>query len=289
MKIKILDTNKFYHEMIALPENERDTFFDEKFLEPFAPMFKHTRMPRNPDVLACLVISGVDSAANDMLNQLVAVDAWNEAVLTIANAAENLQNVGIEILEEVTLGIFLGDPEKLAQSEGYIGSGSMPGYIQIIIAPNAQNIVKLSACIAHEFHHNVLFHNVKWNFMNVTVSKYLAIEGMAESFAAELYGKDFIGPWVTNVTGAELEKSRNIIGQNLDITGFMEVRKYIFGDHPMVPEGEALGIPHCGGYAVGYHVVQAYLRKTGKTVAEATQAFINDEDIVKQSEYFIEK
>ena len=94
---------------------------------------------------------------------------------------------------------------------------------------------------------------------------------------------------VTNVTGAELEKSRNIIGQNLDITGFMEVRKYIFGDHPMVPEGEALGIPHCGGYAVGYHAVQAYLRKTGKTVAEATQAFINDEDIVKQSEYFIEK
>lgn len=31
--------------------------------------------------------------------------------------------------------------------------------------------------------------------MNVTVSKYLAIEGMAESFAAELYGKDLIGPW----------------------------------------------------------------------------------------------
>lgn len=148
MKIKILNTGKFYHEMMALPDNERDAFFDEKFLEPFAPMFEQTRMPRNPDVLTCLAISGADSAANDMLNQLVAVDAWNEAALTIANAAENLQNVGIEMLEEVTLGIFLGDPEKLAQSEGYIGSGSMPGYIQIIIAPNAQNIVKLSACIA---------------------------------------------------------------------------------------------------------------------------------------------
>jgi uncharacterized protein YjaZ len=122
--------------------------------------------------------------------------------------------------------------------------------------------------------------------MNVTLGQYLAVEGMAESFASALYGEDFIGPWVMGVEGEDLEKTRKIIGKKLDVAGFMEVRKYIFGDHPMIPESEALGIPFCGGYAAGYHAIQAYLCKTGKTIAEVTKDFIDGEEIVKQSGYF---
>lgn len=286
MKTNILDTRTLYTEMLSLSENERGAFFDEYFLQPFAPMLERARMPRNPEALSCLPLSGADDTAKDMLKQLIAVNAWDEAQKAIDFAVGNLQKAGITMPEEITLGIFLGDPVKLAQSEGYTGAGSMPGYIQIMIAPNAQNLPKLPACIAHEFHHNVLFSNVTWNFMKITLSQYLAVEGMAESFASALYGDDFIGPWVTGVKGAELEKSRDIIGKNLDVAGFMEVRKYIFGDHPMVPKSEALGIPYCGGYSVGYHAIQAYLRKTGKTIAEATKAFIDGEDIAKQSGYF---
>jgi uncharacterized protein YjaZ len=249
-------------------------------------MFERTKMPRNPEALSCLALSGEDDTAVNMLKQLMAVNAWGEAQKAIEFARSKLEKYGIKMPEEITLGIFLGDPVKLAQSDGYTGAGSMPGYIQIIIAPNAQNIPKLTACIAHEFHHNVLFYNVDWNFMNVSVSQYLAVEGMAESFASAIYGDDFIGPWVTGVEGVNLEKTRQIIGRNLDVAGFMEVRKYIYGDHPMLPASEALGIPFCGGYAAGYHAIQAYLRKTGKTIAEATKDFIDGEDIVKQSGYF---
>ncbi len=286
MKINILDTDKLYTEMLLLPNNERDAFFDEKFLQPFTPMFERTGMPRDPDALSCLALSGADHIAKDMLDQLIAVDAWGQAQKAIEYAESDFEKYGINMPEVITLGIFLGDPVKLAQSEGYTGVGSMPGYIQIIIAPSTQNIPKLSACIAHEFHHNVLFANVNWNFMNVTLGQYLAVEGMAEGFAHALYGEDFIGPWVTGVEGTYLEKTRKIVGKNLDVSGFMEVRKYIFGDHPMLPESEALGIPFCGGYAVGYHAVQTYLRKTGKTITEVTKAFIDGEDIVKQSGYF---
>lgn len=286
MKTNILDTRTLYTEMLSLSENERGAFFDEYFLQPFAPMLERTRMPRNPEALSCLALSGADDTAKDMLHQLIAANAWDEAQKAIDFAVENLQKAGITMPEEMTLGIFLGDPARLAQSEGYTGAGSMPGYILIMIAPNAQNLPKLPACIAHEFHHNVLFSNVTWNFMDVTLSQYLAVEGMAESFASALYGEDCIGPWVTGVTGAELEKARDMIGKNLDVAGFMEVRKYIFGDHPMVPESEALGIPYCGGYSVGYHATQAYLRKTDKTIAEVTKAFIDGEDIAKQSGYF---
>lgn len=289
MKINIIDTCKLYNEMLSLPNNEREAFFDEKFLQPFAPMFELTRMPRKPEALCCLALSGKDDATKDMLKQLIVANAWSEAKKAIELAMRDLQKVGIKIPEEITVGIFLGDSIKLAQSEGYTGAGSIPGYIQIIIAPNSQNIKKLPACIVHEFHHNVLFFNVKWNFMNVTLSQYLAVEGMAESFASELYGEGFIGPWVTGVKRSDLEKARGIIGNNLDVEGFMEVRKYIYGDHPMISESETLGIPYCGGYSVGYHSIQAYLRKTGKTIAEVTKAFIDGEDIIKQSGYFTTK
>jgi uncharacterized protein YjaZ len=66
----------------------------------------------------------------------------------------------------------------------------------------------LKAAIAHEFHHNVLFYNAEWNFINeVSVERYIAVEGLAESFAASLYGEEYIGSWVTNVKGRNLEKS----------------------------------------------------------------------------------
>lgn len=51
MKINILDSCKLYAEMLSLPENERGAFFDEKFLQPFAPMLERTRMPCNPGAL----------------------------------------------------------------------------------------------------------------------------------------------------------------------------------------------------------------------------------------------
>ena len=155
-----------------------------------------------------------------------------------------------------------------------------------MIAPNEYNLPRLASCVAHEFHHNVLFYNVQWNFMNVSLSQYLAVEGLAESLAAELYGEEFNGPWVADINEADLRKASGVLGQNLDTKGFMEVRKYMYGDHPMVPEGQTLGIPYCAGYAVGYHAVQAYLRKASKKVSEATKAFIDGEDIVKLSGYF---
>ncbi|CDQ40018.1 hypothetical protein BN990_02336 [Virgibacillus salexigens] len=162
--------------------------------------------------------------------------------------------------------------------------GSIPGYILIMIDPNEKNLPKLNACIAHEFHHNVLFHNTNWNFMtDITVGRYLAIEGLAESFAASMFGEEHIGPWVTGVQGADLETARRIISKSLDVRGFMEVRKYIFGEHPMMPETQDFGMPFCGGYAVGYHAVQAYLRKPGISIEKAT--ITDGDEIIKASGY----
>ncbi len=287
MKISILETNKLYAEMLSLPDDKRVDFFDRYFLEPFSDMFERMNMPRDPNLLGYLTLSGADKLTSEMLKQLNDSDAWNEARQAVELALSNLQPTGITIPKEVLLGIFLGNPSMLEQSEGYSGVGSTPGYIQILIAPNTYNIPRLSSCIAHEFHHNVLVNNISWKFMNVSLSQYLAVEGLAESFAAVLYGEEYVGPWVTKISENDLDRTRRIIGQSLDVTGFMEVRNYIYGDHPMVPEGKMLDIPYCGGYAAGYHAIQAYLNSTSKTVGEATKEFLSGEDIVKQSGYFI--
>ena len=186
--------------------------------------------------------------------------------------------------ERVLLGIFIGNPSILAHSEGYTGFGGIPGFIQIVIAPNERNLPKLSACIAHEFQHNVLFHNARWNFVEVSLAQYLAVEGLAESFATSLYGEAALGPWVTGVRGSDLERTRRIIANSLDVRGFMEARKYVFGDHPLMPESEPVGVPYCGGYAAGYWAVQAFLKKTGMSVEEAT--LLDGEHIMRESGYF---
>ena len=46
------------------------------------------------------------------------------------------------------------------------------------------------------------------------------------------------------------------------------------------------GMPAYGGYAVGYHVVQAFLQRTGMSVEEAT--FVPADEIVAKSEFFAE-
>jgi len=285
MEIIIQDTLSLYKEMLDLSEGERSEFFSNELMKPFNSMFEVMHMPKTPEALGCIPIFGRDSEMAEMLGKLEKADAWNNAKRTMEIAVERFEKAGIPLPEKVVVGIFLGNPEILAMPEGYTGMGSMPGYIQIMIAPNEVNLPKLNACIAHEFHHNVLFHNAKWNFISdVTVGKYLAVEGLAESFAASLFGEEFIGPWVTGVQGEDLETSRRIISKALHVKGFMEVRKYIFGDHPMMPEGKDLGIPFCGGYAVGYHAVQGYLRNTGISVEKAT--IIDGDEIMKSSGYF---
>lgn len=285
MEVIIQDTLSLYKEMLNLPEGERSEFFRDKLIKPFDPMFEIMYMPKTPEAMGCIDLSGRDPKMIDMLRRLEEVDAWNNAKRTMKAAVERFEKASIPIPEKVVVGIILGNPESLAMTEGYTGMGSIPGYIQIIIDPNEKNLPKLNACIAHEFHHNVLFHNAKWNFMtDVSVGKYLAVEGLAESFAASMFGEEFIGPWVTNVQGTDLDTARRIASNSLDVKGFMEVRKYIFGRHPMMPETADFEMPFCGGYAVGYHAVQAFLKKTGISIEKAT--IMDGDEIMKLSGYF---
>lgn len=286
MQIMITDTKTQYEQLLKLPEEERGAFLKDTILRPFQPMYDRMGMMPEPEALSCFPTEmSRDGEVRDMLEQLSRARAWECAEEAVQRGAERFAAAGVPVPETVTVGIFLGNPEMLAHCRGYTGVGSIPGYIQIFIAPNAYNRTKVAACAAHEFHHNVLFHNASWNFMHeVTVARYLAVEGLAESFAGSLYGPEALGPWVTGISETELQKAREIVKGNLGVQGFEAVGPYLYGDHPMMPPEKAIGMPYCGGYAAGYHAVQAYMEKTGAAVEAIT--CMDGNEMMEASGYF---
>ncbi len=116
----------------------------------------------------------------------------------------------------------------------------------------------------------------------MTLGQYMVAEGLAEAFAAELCGEEMLGHWATTLRGAELKALKPRFREALNEGDFNVVRGYIFGDSSTSDFGYAAqGIPDYAGYAVGYHTVQAYLERTGKSAAEAT--YVAWEEIIEVS------
>jgi uncharacterized protein YjaZ len=121
--------------------------------------------------------------------------------------------------------------------------------------------------------------------MQVTVADYIIAEGLAEAFAAELFGEDLVGYMVTDISEEELGTARRVISGALDVSGFNAVRSYIFGDTIAATWGQPkAGIPDFAGYAIGYRVVQQYLQRTGRSVVEAT--LLPSQEIIAESGFF---
>lgn len=282
MKIKVLKTNDYYNELVTMKENLRESYFVNMCLTPFDEMYHQMHMPKSLNGFKAL--KGLDEDIQSSVHLMENYDVWQDVEKKLYDAIKLFED--FKLPDELTVGILLGDEQMLSQSGGYTGIGSIPGYIQLIIAPDDYNIPRLSSCAIHELHHNILFANTDWSFADVSVSQYLAVEGLAESLVNELYGYDYVGPWVSDVDEASLQEGKAIVGDNLDVSGFMNVRKYIFGDHPMLNDDEKTGLCYCCGYALGYHAVQMYMKKHHKTVIEATKDFITGQDIIKLSSYF---
>ena len=63
-----------------------------------------------------------------------------------------------------------------------------------------------------------------------TVAQYLVLEGLAEAFAAEMYGEDLLGPWVHALNEDQHSELLPRYREALQVTGFNEIRGYMFGD-----------------------------------------------------------
>ncbi len=296
MKFNIINTEAIYRRMLAEPdESRRASIFRNELIAPYEgliqtfgggegmAMFRQWAI-YTPDMLA----DGGREALVAVLDRLAAHDAWNQAISALDDARVAFEPYADRIpLDTIQFGLFPTDIKKtLPMDRGYSGFGGVPGYIMVTYSdPNEYNLPRLKGAVVHELHHNVRFTLFPFTMM-VTVGEYIIAEGLAESFAAELYGEDMVGYYVTDFDGAELATARRVIGNALHVTGFNEVRGYIFGDGVSTHMGRpAVGVPNYAGYAIGYRVVQQYLKRTGRTVAETT--FIPAKAIIEESRFFV--
>jgi uncharacterized protein YjaZ len=297
MEITIYDTLSAMRAVIAAPLAERRAIYRERLIEPLRDYWQVAVKRFNPqasddEATAMMMLWNVDlegdlSEHAQALDRLEQVDAWKKADVALRLAARTFEATGRSCAEEhITCLLFLGNPRDrifVELNRGYAGA-QLPGYVILPIWPNDYNLPRIPSALVHEFNHRVRLTHEPWS-MGTTVGQYIVLEGLAESFAAELYGPEYVGPWVTTLSAEEVERSKAIIGQALEVSGFDKIRAYIFGDEISKQWGfPALGLPHCAGYTIGYQVVQAYLRRTGKTATETT--FVPYAEIIEGSGFF---
>jgi uncharacterized protein YjaZ len=174
--------------------------------------------------------------------------------------------------------------DPLERVGGYTGMGGMPGKVWVAVWPDAENLPKLPAATVHEVNHNVRFLVEPFHPTHVTVGQYVVAEGLAECFAAELFGEERTGPWARRLGEDERATLLPRFREAIHESGFDTARAWIFGDWAAAEHGYTpLGVPDFAGYRVGYELVHAYAERTDSTVAEAT--YRPWQEIVEESGY----
>lgn len=293
MRFTIVDTKQAYRALLAAPNNAtRNAIFQQQLIAPFEGVVRIF----GGDGLTTFAQWGMapsqfagenQARMAASVEQLVAYNAWERSVQALERGKAAFAPFAEQIgLDHVTFGLFLADFSRVPLHRGYTGFGGLPGYIMTVYdQPDAYNMGQLEGCTVHELHHNVRFTLFPFNPMTTNVGEYIVAEGLAESFATELYGAQHLGFMVAEFDQEQVEETRQIMAGALERTGFDVVRGYIFGD----PIADAMGLPRAGvpafaGYAIGYQVVQAYLQRSGKSVAEAT--LLPAAELIAESRFF---
>lgn len=287
MDFQIVDTESAYRRLLAAPDAAtREAIFRQELVEPFIGLARFFGGD-GPAVFAQWGMTPEQFSEEKheqmaaVIDALAGANAWKRAAQALETGRAAFASHADRIpLDRVIFGLYIADMSATPQARGYTGFGGIPGWIMTVYgAPDEDNLRQVEAATVHELHRNILgaSNPQAMNMMQVTVGDYMILEGLAESFAAELYGADSIGPWVTEFDVADLEHAVTRFREGLGVTGFNEVRRYIFGD-------PGAGLPIYAGYALGYRVVQAYLKRAGKNVVEAT--FVPARTIIAGSGFF---
>jgi uncharacterized protein YjaZ len=281
--------DRVYRAMLATPDAaERARLFEERALQPLRAALYSPYMPLPEDATLHDRARAMQWRMPDDLTSeppgladLEAARAWErgEAALreSIARFARYAHRAPFET--EITGSIVLTHAFGPGSSDGGYAGYQSPGCVVVTYhAPSAANAHFAAGALAHEYNHRVRLAAFPWDMAAVDVAEYVVMEGLAEAFAVAVCGEEALGYYVTHVTGDDLERARALVRAGWRSTGFGTLRSYVFGDGvlaalagtPLAGNEAPIGMPDYGGYAVGYHVVRAYLERTGTSIEEAT-------------------
>lgn len=287
--IDVLSGQRAALEAAGEPEKQRDAL-RERVIAPLRPIWEPmlqnpwAREPGRPapsaddpaaiaDMLKLYPLDGDASEGLRWLDRFAAAGSLSACGDAIVRALDTLAPSAHGIaLAPVDYTLALASPAMMGlvdRNWGYTGFGGMGSVILMLALPDDRNLPRLAAMAAHEAHHKVRLAFEPWNPATITVGQYYVLEGLAEAFAAALYGEESLGPWVHAVAPDELAKHRPMLQAALEQTG--DPRPYLFGDWAAGFGGyEPLGLPDFIGYTAGYQIVTSFLRTTGTSAADAS-------------------
>lgn len=295
MEFQIIDTQAIYQRLLDTSDaHTRVNIFCEEIIEPFHglverfgggdPLTMFTQWGMSPEHFD----EPKRQWAKRVFDGLAMANLWQDCADALHEGWDAFSQYADHIpIQKIVFALLIADMGHVPNGYGYAGFGAVPGWIMTTYGEaTPDNLKRAKGATVHELHHNILNVVRPQNFMTeTTVGDYMVMEGLAESFAAELYGEDMVGPYVTMFDDTRLEATRAGFHQALDKTGFNTIRGYIFGGEVGGAFGtEDIDVPPFAGYALGYRVVQAYLNKTGQSVVEAT--FVSAKKIITQSGFF---
>lgn len=300
MKVIAIRSDKIYYKIITSATQERAEIYRNELMKPFEFKWNcvgiplKAEQPDGYDVVSASTMGGgyhpsiIDSQHIGEVEQISDESFWSSCKNSIENSLKGFEEAGIQLpTQDYIFTVMLNDPENpmSAMTGDYCGDGGIPGFIIGTIIPNEKSIQMLPVALAHETNHNVRWQFMQWN-PNITLADMIVSEGLAENFATLMYGEDKIGMWVKNTSMETLDNViKPIMKEHLYESDFNKLLSFLYGDEIMVLRGiEPAGIPYCAGYACGYALVKYYLKKTGKSIYEAT--IIPTDEILKETEEF---
>lgn len=286
MQVELIRTDKIYKKMMDSPIEKREDIYRYEMMKPFEHKWACIHVPIKAtqpggyDVVMASSMLGfmppkqVDAGQQEAIDRISDNQLWKACEDTILTSLRRFEAVGFPFeVDTYRFALLLANPENpyVRLSDGYSGDGGIPGYILVSLVPNDYTLSRVQAALAHECNHNVRWQFQKWR-MDVTLADLLVSEGLAESFAVAMFGEDILGPWVTKTDMETLNKKiKPIIYDGLGAQGFDNITAYLYGDELAALQGYfPVGLPYCAGYACGYHLIQHYLKKTGKSIEAAT-------------------
>ncbi|MEB7448380.1 DUF2268 domain-containing putative Zn-dependent protease [Arthrobacter koreensis] len=212
------------------------------------------------------------------LERLIEADAWNRIAMALESGAAALRAAAPDIeVPDLQVLLVLGDPANahfFDEVQGLSAFGGISGYIAITVWPTPQVLERLEAIAVHELHHNVRYSpgGVVWDPITVTVGEQVISEGLADVFAAELFGDRGYTHFVSESTHNDDDVLARV-ASGLHITGMQNFTAWVHGDASARLLGAApAGLPTGAGYAAGIRLVRAYLDTVGATAAQSIAA-----------------
>lgn len=286
MKVGAVRSDVVYKKIAAAPMEKKNDIYRYEMMMPFKEKWDCYNIPMKAatengydvimasGMLGHLAPTKVDVSQEGNILMLSSDSMWIECQKAIEKSLDCFPAEGIDLpVKEYLFSILLANPEapSIILCDGYTGEGGIPGYINAWLVPSENRIKRLPACLAHEVNHNVRFQFIEWK-NDITLGEMIVSEGLAENFATHLYGDDLVGPWVYKTDMQTLnDYIKPLTREALGVQGMDNLNAYLYGDEMAALQGfEPVGMPYCAGYACGYHLIKYYLKKTGKSIVEAT-------------------